>query len=578
MNCSYSRSPGSEMRSRSPHVKTIIDTAAGRRAPDLVFKNANVINVFTQEMIEADVALAGDRIAGVGRYAGPREINCSGLFLCPGLIDAHCHIESSMAAPTEFSRAVLPSGTTTLICDPHEIVNVCGAPGMRFMLDSATRSVCDIFYMLPSCVPATGFETSGAVFTAEDMRAFLREPRVLGLAEVMSFPDVTAGSRAVLDKIRLFHNHRIDGHAPGLSGQALQAYAAAGISSDHEATTFREAAEKVRAGIAVLVREGSAAHNLTAILEGALQTGLPIRRFLFCTDDKHLDDIRRDGHILHNVRMAVALGVPPAEAVSMATLQTAQHYGLEDRGAIAPGRLADLLLVSDLQSMRVEAVYKGGISADDLLARPADAPPVPVDILNSVHLGPVAPDDLQLRVGGVTDVIGMVPRQILTRHLRETVPAKEGFFQPGAEYAKLCVLERHGKNGNIAVAPLKGYGIRGGAVATSVAHDSHNIIAAGDNDRDIALAVNHIRKIGGGYAVVQNGAVTGELALRIAGLMSTEPYAAVEHGTNAILEQARQLYIAEGMDPFISLSFMALPVIPTLRLTDRGLIDLFPVQ
>lgn len=563
------------MRRHSPHVKTLVDTAAGRRAPDLVFKNANVINVFTQEIVEADVAVTGDRIAGVGRYGGPNEIDCSGLFLCPGLIDAHCHIESSMALPTEFSRAVLPSGTTTLLCDPHEIVNVCGAQGLRFMLDSAEQSLCDLYYMLPSCVPATGFETAGAEFTAEDMRAFLREPRILGLAEVMSFPDVVSGSRAVLDKIQLFHSHRIDGHAPGLTGQALQAYAAAGISSDHEATTFGEAVEKARAGMVVLVREGSAAHNLTAILEGAVQTGFPTRRFLFCTDDKHLDDIRRDGHILHNVRMAVTLGVPPTEAISMATINTAQHYGLSDRGAVAPGRLADLLLLSDLQSMRVEAVYKGGMPADELLSRPTGALPIPQEILSSVHIRPVTPDDLKLRVDGIADVIGMVPRQILTRHLREAVPAKDGFFQPDGEYAKLCVLERHGKNGNIAVAPLKGYGIHGGAVATSVAHDSHNIIAAGDNDRDIAAAVNHIRAIGGGYAVVQNGAVTGELALRVAGLMSTEPYTAVERGTSAILEQAKQLRIAEGMDPFITLSFMALPVIPSLRLTDRGLIDLF---
>lgn len=564
------------MRKRSPHAKTLIDAAAGRRAPDLVFKNANVVNVFTQEIIRADVAVTGGRIAGVGRYGGPREIDCTNLFLCPGLIDAHCHIESSMAVPTEFSRAVLPSGTTTLICDPHEIVNVCSAQGLRFMLDSAERSVCELFYMLPSCVPATAFETSGASFTADDMRAFLREPRVLGLAEVMSFPDVVAGSGAVLDKIRLFKNHRIDGHAPGLAGNALQAYAAAGISSDHEAATFAEAMEKARTGLAVLVREGSAAHNLTAVMKGVVKTGLSTRRFLFCTDDKHLDDIRRDGHVIHNVRMAIRLGVPPAEAISMATFNTAQHYGLHDRGAIAAGRRADLLLLSDLNSMCVEAVYRSGVTADTLLSRPADAPPVPDDILNSVHLKPVTPDDLKLRIAGKTDVIGMIPHEILTRHLREEVPTVDGFFRPNAEYSKLCVLERHGKNGNIAVAPLKGYGVRGGAIATSVAHDSHNVIAAGDNDRDIAAAVNNIRAIGGGYAVVQNGAVTGSLPLRVAGLMSAEPYQAVERGTRAILEQAKKLHIAEGLDPFISLSFMALPVIPTLRLTDKGLVDLFP--
>lgn len=566
------------MTNRTPSKKALIDTAAGRRAPDLVFQNANVVNVFTQEIVKADVAVIGDTIAGVGRYSGGRTIPCDGLYLCPGLIDAHCHIESSMAVPAEFARAVLPSGTTTLIADPHEIVNVCGAQGFHFMLSEAEQAVCDLFFMAPSCVPATAFETSGAEFAARDMRPFRTHLRVLGLAEVMSFPDVLSGRKAALDKIKLFQNRRIDGHAPGLTGNALQAYAAAGISSDHEATAYAEAAEKARAGLAVLVREGSAAHNLSDILQGALKAGLSMRRFLFCTDDKHLDDIRREGHILHNVRMAVRLGVKPVEAISMATYNTAEHYGLRDRGAIAPGRRADLLLLSDLNAMRVEAVYRGGVNARDLLAEHAATVETFPEILNSVHLKTVVPDDLQLRVSGMTDVIGMIPRQILTEHLREEVPATNGFFLPSAGYAKLCVLERHGKNGNIAVAPLKGYGIQGGAVATSVAHDSHNVIAAGDNDLDLCIAVNRLREIGGGYVVASNRAVTGSLSLPVAGLMSAEPYETVERGVSAILAQAAKLRIAEGIEPFISLSFLALPVIPTLRLTDRGLIDLFTTQ
>jgi adenine deaminase len=519
--------------------------------------------------------VSGDTIAGVGRYEGRREIDCRDLYLCPGLIDAHCHIESSMAVPAEFSRAVLPSGTTTLIADPHEIVNVCGAQGFQFMLIDAARAVCDIFYMIPSCVPATEFETSGAAFAAPDMRPFLRHPRVLGLAEVMCFPDVVSGNKAVLNKIRLFRNRIIDGHAPGLGGNALQAYAAAGISTDHEATTFSEAAEKARAGLAVLVREGSAAHNLRDILKGVVESGLSTRRFLFCTDDKHLDDIRREGHIVHNVRMAIKLGVPPVEAVAMATYNTAEHYGLRDRGAVAAGRRADLLLLSDLAAMRIEGVYRGGVSAGELLKKPHDPPRIPDAVLHSVHLKPVAPDDLRLKVVGKTDVIGMIPSQLLTRHLLEVVPATGGYFMPSAVYAKLCVLERHGKNGNIAVAPLKGYGIRGGAVATTVAHDSHNVIAAGDNDRDIAVAVNHLRETGGGYAVAQDGIVTGSLPLKVTGLMSNEPCETVERQMRIILDTAKKLQIAKGMEPFISLSFLALPVIPTLRLTDRGLIDLF---
>ena len=556
-------------------IAALIETAAGRRAPDLVFKNAGVVNVFTHEIIRADVSVSDGWIAGVGQYSGPNEIDCSKLWLCPGFIDAHCHIESSMAAPAEFSRAVLPSGTTALITDPHEIVNVCGATGLQFMLDQAETAVSDIFYMLPSCVPATPFETSGTVFSVSDMRPFLDHPHVLGLAEMMNFPGVIAGDPSVLDKIRLFTDRIIDGHAPSVTGNDLQAYAAAGISSDHEAATFAEAAEKARAGLAVLVREGSAAHNLQTILEGVVRSGLSTRRFLMCTDDKHLDDIRRDGHIAHNIRLAIRCGIPPAEAIAMATYNTAEHYGLKDRGAIAAGRVADLVLLSNLDEMQVESVYKSGVLTSDLVTCSAESAPIPHAILHSVHLKEITPADLSLRVEATTDVIEMIPRQLLTNHLREAVPVIGGLFQPSEVYSKLCVLERHGKNGNIAVAPLKGYCITSGAIATSVAHDSHNIIAAGDNDADIVIAINHIRSIGGGYAVVRNGNVTGSLPLPIAGLMSTEPFAAVERATNAILSEAQKLHIAEGIDPFISLSFMALPVIPTLRLTDQGLIDLF---
>ncbi len=563
------------MRKQSHPIEPLIHTATGKQEADLVFKNADVLNVFTQEILRADVAVVDGRIAGVGNYSAANQVDCTGLTLCPGLIDAHCHIESSMATPAEFSRAVLPSGTTTLIADPHEIVNVCGARGLQFMLDAADHAVCDILYMLPSCVPATEFETSGADFSAADMQPFLQHPRVLGLAEVMNFPGVLSAETAMLDKIKLFDRMMIDGHAPGISGNALQAYVAAGIASDHEATGFAEALEKARAGLAVLVRQGSAAQDLEALLSGVLQEKLSTRRFMMCTDDKHLDDIHRYGHIVHNIRMAIDLGFPPIEAITMASYNTAEHFGLRDRGAIAAGRRADLLLVSDLQTMKIEAVYQNGTSADTLLQSPSTKREVPSDILNSIHLKLITEADIQLKADGVTDVMGMIPGQILTRHLQEAVPVENGFFKPSQTYAKLCVLERHGKNGNIAVAPLKGYGIQGGAVATSVAHDSHNIIVAGDNDSDIVLAVNHLRTIGGGYVVVNNGTVIGSLPLQVAGLMSLESHTQVEQLTETVLAAARTLHIADGIDPFISLSFMALPVIPTLRLTDQGLIDLF---
>ncbi|MBE0600775.1 MAG: adenine deaminase, partial [Firmicutes bacterium] len=380
------------------------------------------------EVIRADVAIVDGWIAGIGTYSADNEKDCTGLTVCPGLIDAHCHIESSMAVPAEFSRAVLPSGTTTLIADPHEIVNVCGAQGLRFMLDAAADSVCDIFYMLPSCVPATPFETSGARFDAEDMLPFLSHPRVLGLAEVMNFPGVLSADPAMLAKMKLFEQKMIDGHAPGATGNALQAYAAAGVRSDHEATTYTEAAEKARAGMAVLVRQGSAAHDLQAILAGVRKEKLSTRRFMFCTDDKHLDDIRREGHILQNVRMAIELGFDPVEAITMASYNAAEHYSLRDRGAVAPGRRADLLLISDLTTMRVESVYKDGRPASELLVRPSAPPDVPETVRRSVHLKTISADDIRLNVSGITDVIGMLPGQLLTHHLREAVPAENGFF------------------------------------------------------------------------------------------------------------------------------------------------------
>ena len=553
--------------------RCVIEAAAGRKKAKLVFKNAQVVNVFTKQVEQADVAVEAGVIAGVGQYSGEEEVDCTGLYLCPGFVDAHIHVESTMAVPYEFARAVATSGTTTVVADPHEIVNVCGAPAVEWLLKASEALPVDIYWMMPSSVPATPFETNGAPFTAQEMAPFAQMgPRVAGLGEVMCYPDVVAGTGEIYGKLALFAHKHIDGHAPGLSGKALAAYAAAGIETEHECTSFAEAKEKLAAGLAILVREGSAAKNLTAIVEGLLKEGLPTDRFLFCTDDKHLDDIAREGHIRWNVHQAVQLGMPVVDAICMASYNAARVYGLKGVGAIAPGYRADIVLLDDWKQVHVHAVYKDGVPVEQKIAA-ARRVPAPAALTHTMHFAPVTPQQLALPVQGKAHVIEMVPYQIVTRHAVEPVPSENGLFRPNKTYSKLCVIERHGRGGNIAVCPLKGYGITGGAIATSVAHDSHNIIAAGDNHGDIALAVYHLQKTGGGYALAAGGRILGALALPVGGLMSEAPWEQTRDETNAILKQAAKMGIPYHVDPFISLSFMALPVIPSLRLTDRGLFD-----
>ena len=554
--------------------RALTDVAAGRKPAELVLKNARVVNVFTRELTVCDVAIEGGYIAGLGRYDGLRETDCTGKIVCPGFIDSHMHMESVMASPFELARAIVPTGTTTVIADPHEIVNVCGAAAMDYLLDATENLPLNVYLMLPSSVPATPFETNGADFTPADMEPYLRHPRVLGLGEVMNYPAAAAGDASVLEKIGLAHRFGklSDGHAPGLSGAALQAYASLGIATEHECTTFAEAAEKLRAGMAVLVREGSAAKNVSTIMRGWLDSKLPSDRLLLCTDDKHIDDVSENGNVRHNVHIAVQMGVDPVTAVCMATYNAARVYGLRELGAVAPGYRADLVVLDSLKDVSVCAVYKDGVEVSRAFEGLQSAP-IPEALTNSVHCRELTQADFALPVRGKMHCIELIPYQIATRHLVEDVPQKDGFFAPDSVYTKLCVVERHGKNGNVAVCPLKGYGITGGAIATSVAHDSHNIIAAGDNDRDIVLAVNRLREIGGGYVLCAGGEVRGEVPLRIAGLMSDAPWETVRDATAAILRKASGMGIPYHVDPFITLSFLALPVIPQLRLTDRGLFD-----
>ena len=554
--------------------RRLADVAAGRRPAELVLKNAHVVHVFTGEMTLCDVAIEDGYIAGLGSYQGLEEHDCTGKIVCPGFIDAHIHMESVMASPFELARAIVPAGTTTVIADPHEIVNVCGTAAVDYLLEATEQLPLNVYLMLPSSVPATPFETNGAAFGAAEMEPYLSHPRVLGLGEVMNYPAAIGGDPEVVEKIALARRfgRLADGHAPGITGRDLQAYASLGIATEHECTTFEEAAEKLRAGLAVLVREGSAAKNTAAILGGWRKSGFPDDRLLLCTDDKHIDDVSETGNVRHNVHLAIQLGVDPVTAIRMATINAARVYGLRELGAVAPGYRADLVVLDRLEEVSVHTVYKDGVELPRAFGGLAPVP-VPAVLTESVRCRPLTEADVALPVRGKAHCIQLVPHQIVTRHLVEEVPYREGFFAPDAVYTKLCVVERHGRNGNVAVCPLKGYGITGGAIAATVAHDSHNIIAAGDNDRDIVTAVNHLREMGGGYVLAAGGKILGQVPLPIAGLMSDQPWERVRDATAAILRKAYGMGIPSHVDPFTTLSFLALPVIPQLRLTDRGLFD-----
>lgn len=567
------------MQKYQENLKNNIAVANGFEKADLVFKNARILNVFSEEICCGDLAVANSTIVGIGSYEGREEIDLCGKYLVPGFIDAHMHIESTMVTPFELARAIVPSGTTTIIADPHEIVNVAGKTGLDYLLNATKQIPLNVFVMLPSSVPATPFETNGAgSFLAADMLPYLNHPRILGLGEVMCFPDVLSADPVILDKLTLCRHKFADGHAPGLSGKPLQAYACAGINSDHESTTWLEALEKLRAGFYILVREGSAAKNLHSIISSLLETDLPIDRFLFCTDDKHLEDIHQDGHIRWNIKQAIDLGLCPIKAIKMATINTAQAYGLKKLGAIAPGYRADLVILSDLETMQVEQVYQSGRLVDDTLWKHKPHHKIEPRLLHSVHIQTLTLEKLQLTIGPKDHVIEVVKDQIETRHLIESLPGKDGFFTPNATYNKLCVIERHGHTGNVGVAPIKGFGIGNGAIATTVAHDSHNIIAVGDNDQDILLAVNHLTEIGGGYVVVGEHRIIGSVPLTLAGLISLDAGEVVQEKVAALISSAHELGVAPGVDPFITLSFMALPVIPALRLTDMGLFDVDAFQ
>ncbi len=539
----------------------------------LVIKNANVVNVFTDEIVRADVAVYEDVIIGVGSYSGENEIDAGGAYLAPGFIDAHVHIESSMVIPSSFMKVIMPHGTTTVIADPHEIANVAGAAGIRAMYKLTDELPLRVLFMLPSCVPATPFEHSGAKLVAEDMEQFMHKSRILGLGEVMDANSVINCSQEMLDKLRLFDKRPIDGHAPMLEGMGLNAYRVAGAFSDHECSTYEEVKQKLATGMNILLRIGSAANNMDGVLRRIAKEKLPTRNMMFCTDDKHIEDIRREGHINANARMAVAAGIDPIDAIKMASYNAARAYGIRGVGAIAPGYKADMVLLEDLKDFKVKQVisrFGRPYTGEEQIPSPI----LPPQVFNSVRLPEISKYDLALRCHVSAPVIKMIPHQLVTELVYRDVERDEnGCFIPSEGMVKLAVIERHHATGSMAVGILEGLGIKHGAVASTVAHDSHNLVVAGDNDDDMLMAIESLRDCGGGYSVVSRGVVLARLPLPIAGLMTAAPVNDVLEIQQALLDALYSLGAKRDSDPLIALSFMALPVIPAVKLTDEGLFD-----
>jgi len=556
------------------NIEEIIQVGRGEKAADLLLKNARVVDVLSGDIISTDVALHNGRVAGFGSYEGQEVMDLEGRFLCPGFIDGHIHVESTMLVPPEFARTVSPRGTTSVVIDPHEIANVLGIEGINYMLRASASLPVTFYVMLPSCVPATDMETSGAVLTSGDLALMLQRRRVIGIAEMMNYPGVLAGDREVLNKIRIADGRRVDGHAPGLSGKDLCAYIDAGISSDHECVSAEEAREKLRLGMYIMVREGTTEKNLKELVK--IITPENSRRFMLVTDDRHPGDLLSEGHIDHNIRMAIAEGVPAMTAIQMATINTASYFGIRDIGAVAPGFKADLTVLDDLEKVTVTRVIKDGrVVADRGRALAFEAEPPASVIRGTVNIDNASLVDMSVQAeGGKIKVIGVVPGQIVTRKLLLEPKLEDGkvVADPERDIIKIAVVERHTASGNVGLGFLQGMGLKKGAMATSVAHDSHNVIVVGANDADMREAVIEIARMNGGAVVVEDGQVLARLPLPVAGLMSDQPAKDVAAAVSEVIGAAHDLgCILE--DPLITLSFMALPVIPELKLTDMGLVD-----
>lgn len=557
------------------NLKEIIDAAAGIIKCDLVFKNCRIVDVFSHLIVDGSLGVKDGVIVGIGDYDGERIIDGGGRYLVPGFIDSHVHIESSMVSPTEFAKGIIPWGTTTIIADPHEIANVNGAAGIDYIMEASSKTPLDVFIMVPSCVPATEFENSGAVIDVNIIKRYIKKERVLGLGELMDYQAVIAGKDSIIKKIEAAGTKVIDGHGPMISGMELNAYAASKVKTEHECSTVEEMRERISRGMYILLRQGSAARNLEKLIKGV--DIYNSRRCLFCTDDKHPQDILTEGHINYNIKLAVENGLDTITAIEMATINAAQCYGLNGKGAIAPSYDADLVLLEDLTEFKPYMVFKGG----KLVAREGS----PVFEGNSFGYESVkgrvkiniSIDSFKIRMNkNRARVIKLIPRSLVTKMVIGEVELENGEFKsernPGL--LKLAVIERHKETGNIGLGIIEGFGLKNGAIATTIAHDSHNLIVIGDNDRDMYIAAMEVKKASGGITIVSNGRVIDTLPLPIAGLMSDRNLTEVCVKLEGMINTAHEkLGVSRDYDPFMTLAFMALPVIPEIKLTDMGLFD-----
>ncbi len=548
----------------------IISVASGREPADLVLKNATYVNVFSNELCTDDIAVVDGVIAGLGSYSGKNELDMTGKIVCPGFIDAHIHMESSLVSPKEFVNATLPHGTATVITDPHEIANVMGTDGIEYMMQATENLPVDVFFMLPSCVPATSLDESGAILDYRAIDSFYANPRVLGLAEMMNYQGVFDSDADVLKKLTAaqIHQLKIDGHAPGLQNNNLNAYIASGVGSDHECSELQEAMEKLKRGQYIMIREGTAAHNLEAL--APLLMGKCAQRCLFCTDDKHPSDLLEKGHIDYIIKKAISLGADPIVAVKAASYNAAQYFLLHDRGAIAPSYVGDFVVIDSFESFKVEQVYKHGELMYDGKMRDFPVPAIEPRLLtrahNSFNVSRLTESDF--KADGPLGVIGLVPREIVSNDC--------GFAEKidiDKDILKIAIIERHKNTHHIGIGYIQGYGLKLGAMATSISHDSHNIIVVGVSDKEIADAANEVAQCNGGIVVMRNGEVLGELALPVAGIMSDDTLENVNRELENAKSRAFELGVSREIDPFMTLSFMSLPVIPTLRLTTHGVFN-----
>ena len=561
-------------------VDRVLKIARGEEKAELVIKKANIINVFTNEIIKGDVAIDKGRIVAIGQYSGWEEIDLKGKYLSPAFIDSHVHIESSKVTPGQFAKAVVPRGVTSIIADPHEIANVKGIEGIEYMLEESENIPLDVYMMLPSCVPATPFESAGAVLEAKELAKIIDKEGILGMGEMMDYVGVINGDEKVLEKIELAKEKGkiIDGHGPMITGRELNAYVAAGIRTEHECSTVKEMVERLRLGMYIHIREGSAARNLKELIKAVNKDNLS--RVMFCTDDKEPSDLLENGSIDNNIRLAIEAGIDPIDCIKIASLNPALAYGLEGKGAIAPGYRADLVVIDNLIDFNILMVFKDGkLVAENYMPLFHVTESSNTSMKNTVVIKPIKEEDLKLSIkGDKVNVIGVIPDSLITeklvREVGKDIVVEGGEFVKGNDILKVAVIERHKATGRIGLGLVEGFGLENGAIASTIAHDSHNIIVIGDRDSDMVLAVEELKRLGGGIALAQEGKIIGSLQLEIAGLMSDKPLEEVRKGLDEILQLAYdKLRVNKNIEPFMILSFLALPVIPSLKITDLGLFD-----